>query len=72
MSLEGYSAETFNQVPAGTPVIDYRTADVSKLIKLLFAVEIYEHTGPQMFSQTITAAEFIQRAKEIGATITTI
>ena len=72
INREGYGPDVFDQVPKGTPLVDYRTADIGKLIKLLFAVEIYEHTGPRMFSQTIPAAEFIQRAKEIGATVTTL
>lgn len=72
MSREGYGLDVFDEVPKGTPVIDYRTADISKLVRLLLDVDIYEHTGPRMFNKTIRAAEFVERAREIGATITTI
>lgn len=63
---EGYSLETFKDVPKGTPLIDYRTADAGKMIKVIFAVDGVREAQP---GARTSFAEYCAMMKEAGATI---
>lgn len=63
----GYSLETFQDVPAGVPLIDYRTADRVKLMKAIFATD-----GPsEATGYGIPLVEYLEVMRGTGATITT-
>ena len=62
----GYSAEMFETVPKGTPVIDYRTADSGEVLKAIMSTD-----GPREYcGRGVTLAEYLERMGATGATIT--
>lgn len=64
----GYSQDVFKDVPAGVPLIDYRTADTAKLMKAIFATD-----GPkEVTGYGIPLTEYLEVMKATGATITAI
>lgn len=65
-SRQGYSLETFNDVPKGTPLIDYRTADAGKVMRVIFGTDGVREEQP---SARTTFAEYARLMEEAGATI---
>lgn len=73
--LSGYSLETFDRLPDETPVIDYQSADPSKVMKMIFAIEgIFERDILHCMSNPakyVHVDEYLRLAAATGATITT-
>lgn len=69
---QGYSIDTFKEVPDNIPVIDWRTADTSKIVSFIMKYDCKEETTLHVYGNYIPLADYLKKAEEIGATVTTV
>jgi hypothetical protein len=71
-SRSGYDLTTFRDLPAQTPVIDFRTADQTEVMKVILKVDGIAERDSSHFSRPIPLTQYLDLMRGAGATITTL
>lgn len=68
----GYDLTVFDEVKPEIPLIDFRTADPTKVLKVILKVDGIKERDSNHWSRPIPLTEYLDLMRGTGATITTV